>query len=145
MKLKLVRIEFHDNTTIGKLYLNGQFECYTLEDRDRLGEGLPKVYGKTAIPVGEYRLTIEHSARFKRPLPRLHNVPQFEGVLIHPGNKAEDTEGCILVGKVEKDTWIESSKLAFDALLQKLAQSKESMVLTIVREPQQISPSVHLK
>lgn len=144
MEMKLVRVEFYESNTIGKLYLDGKFECFTLEDRDRLGEGLPKLYGKTAIPVGTYRVTLELSPRFKLLLPRLHNVPQFEGVLIHPGNKAEDTEGCILVGKTEKDTWIESSKLAFGPLLEKLKQTQGSIHLAIVREPQQISPSVHL-
>lgn len=128
MQLRLIRTEFYKGNTIGKLYLNGEFECFTLEDTVRSG---PKVYGETAIPVGTYRVTLEHSPRFNRILPRLHSVPQFEGVLIHTGNKAEHTEGCILVGRSEKDTYIEESKLAFEALMTKLQQSKDEIWLTV--------------
>lgn len=131
MQLRLVRTEFYSSNTIGKLYVDGKFECFTLEDTVRTG---PKVYGETAIPVGKYRVTVELSPRFKRLLPRLHGVPQFSGVLIHSGNKAADTEGCILVGRTEKDSWIEESKIAFDALLYKLQQSKDDIYIEIVNE-----------
>lgn len=105
-----------DKTTIGHLYVDGIFECYTLEDIERK----EKVYGKTAIPTGTYKVTINWSPRFKRPMPLLLQVPGFEGVRIHPGNTEVDTEGCILVGrKAEKDRILES-RLAFDALFKKL-------------------------
>lgn len=120
MHLRLDRIEFYDHSTIGKLYVDGKFECFTLEDRDRLREGLPKVYGETAIPVGTYRITLEYSPRFKVILPRLHNVPQFEGVLIHSGNRAEHTDGCILSGTREFDSYIEESRAALKKLIAKL-------------------------
>lgn len=120
MKLRLVRSEFYSSNTIGRMYVDGIFECFTLEDTVRTG---PKVYGQTAIPKGEYRVTLEFSPHFQRILPRLHDVPQFEGVLIHIGNRAQDTEGCILVGTVERDLWVEHSKEAFDALMQKLSSA----------------------
>ena len=93
--------------TIGKMYINGEYFCDTLEDTDRgLKQDMPlselkelKEYGRTAIPTGEYFLTNEYSNRFKKMLPLIHNVPAFEGVRIHSGNTHEDTEGCILVGK----------------------------------------------
>ena len=93
--------------TIGKMYINGEYFCDTLEDTDRgLKQDMPlselkelKEYGRTAIPTGEYVLTTEYSNRFEKMLPLIHNVPAFEGVRIHSGNTHEDTEGCILVGK----------------------------------------------
>lgn len=130
MKLKLVRTEFYKTNTIGKLYVDGVFQCYTLEDTVRTG---PKVYGETAIPEGEYKITLELSPRFGTILPRLHNVPNFEGVLIHTGNKASHTEGCILVGRGEKDTYIEESKLAFAALFEKM-KSTDDITIQIVND-----------
>ena len=99
MKLLLLRDHFTNSTTLGKLYVNGIFQCYTLEDKDReLEKGNEKLYGETAIPRGSYQVIIDYSNRFKRELPRLKDVPQFEGIRIHPGNTHEDTHGCILVG-----------------------------------------------
>lgn len=118
MILRLNRIKHDPNFTIGELYVDGKWECFTLEDTVRpLGE---KVYGKTAIPVGQYRVTVNVSNRFKRLLPILHQVPQFEGVRIHPGNRPEDTEGCILVGRSKGKDAIYESRLAFNALLPKI-------------------------
>lgn len=118
LNLVLKRTVFHSDCTIGELYSNGEFECYTLEDVVRpTGE---KVYGKTAIPVGEYRVTVEYSPKFKRPMPLLHLVPHFEGVRIHTGNTAADTEGCILVGKSVAGKSLVQSKVAFAPLLEKI-------------------------
>ena len=128
MNLRLVRTEFYRGNTIGKLYVDGKFECFTLEDTVRNG---PKVYGQTAIPVGNYRVTLELSPRFQKILPRLHDVPNFEGVLIHTGNRAEQTDGCILVGRSEKDSYIEESKLAFEALMKKLSESTGEIWLRV--------------
>ena len=131
MRLKLVRTEFYRSNTIGRLYIDGVFECFTLEDAVRKG---PKVYGQTAIPEGEYCITLDFSPRFQRILPRLYHVPNFEGVLIHTGNKAEQTEGCILVGRSEKDAYIEESKLAFASLMKKLEQQKGDILIQIVND-----------
>lgn len=101
MELKVARERFSDTTTIGKLYIDGQFECYTLEDTVRQfgphGEG--KIMGQTAIPAGVYKVIINRSERFKKNMIRLLDVPFFTGILMHGGNTHEDTHGCILVGK----------------------------------------------
>ncbi|WP_071145903.1 DUF5675 family protein [Bacteroides ihuae] len=106
MKLLLKRIARKSGYTIGKLFVDGEYFCDTLEDTDRLDEGMSldeikklKQPGQTAIPEGSYKVIVNVSPKFKRLLPRLQNVPGFEGVLIHRGNTAKDTAGCILVGE----------------------------------------------
>lgn len=107
MKLKLKRRFFAEEYTIGTLSIDGVRFCDTLEDKNRdhnkdgdlndPGEG--KVYAKTAIPFGTYKVIVNHSPKFKRELPSLLDVPHFEGILIHRGNTAKDSAGCILVGE----------------------------------------------
>lgn len=107
MKLKLKRRFFAEEYTIGTLSIEGVQFCDTLEDKNRdhnkdgdlndPGEG--KVYAKTAIPFGTYTVIVNRSPKFKRELPRLLDVPHFEGILIHRGNTAKDSAGCILVGE----------------------------------------------
>lgn len=94
MRLLLKRRFKGDGYTIGSLYVNGEKFCDTLEDRVRdLAGGESKVPGETAIPEGRYRVIVNRSPKFGRDLPRLLDVPQFEGVLIHRGNTAEDSAG----------------------------------------------------
>jgi hypothetical protein len=95
MNIQLKRRYLGEGYTIGSLSIDGQYFCDTLEDAVRK----VKVYGKTAIPYGRYNIILNVSPRFGRILPRLLDVPQFDGVLIHRGNTAEDTAGCILVGE----------------------------------------------
>lgn len=107
MKLKLKRRFFAEEYTIGTLSIDGVQFCDTLEDKNRdhnkdgdlndPGEG--KVYAKTAIPFGTYKVIVNRSPKFKRDLPRLLDVPHFEGILIHRGNTDKDSAGCILVGE----------------------------------------------
>lgn len=99
MKIELKRLFIKPTYTIGKLYVDGQYFCDTLEDKVRNLSREKKVPGQTAIPSGEYEVIVNVSPRFKRKLPRLLNVPGFEGILIHRGNTPEDTAGCILVGE----------------------------------------------
>ena len=100
MRLLLKRRFKGEAHTIGTLYVDGARFCDTLEDRVRdLAGGEVKVPGETAIPEGTYRVIVNRSPKFGRDLPRLLDVPQFEGVLIHRGNSAEDSAGCILVGE----------------------------------------------
>lgn len=99
MKLELKRIALKDTYTIGRLYIDGEYFCDTLEDKVRDLSQEKKVPGETAIPAGTYKVIVNDSPRFKRKLPRLLNVPHFDGILIHRGNTPEDTSGCILVGE----------------------------------------------
>lgn len=95
MKILVQRIAKKPGYTIGRMFIDGKYFCDTLEDEVRDS----KIPGKTAIPCGEYRVIVNVSPRFGRELPRLLDVPNFEGILIHRGNTAEDTAGCILVGE----------------------------------------------
>lgn len=120
MKLTIKRQDYSDARTIGRLSIDGEPFCWTLEDKVRTG---PKVYGQTAIPSGTYGVKLTMSQRFKRVLPLLVDVPGFEGVRVHPGNSAADTEGCILVGLGRAEDSITQSRLAFDALFAKLEKA----------------------
>ena len=95
MKITVKRTFKGPEYTIGKLYIDDNYYCDTLEDTVRNGE---KIYGKTAIPAGEYKVKKTYSPRFEKKLPEILNVPGFTGVRIHAGNTAKDTEGCILLG-----------------------------------------------
>ena len=122
MELQLKRTDFLENSTIGELSVNGKLECYTLEDKVRP----VKIKGKTAIPAGRYEVIINYSQRFDRLLPLLLSVPNFEGVRIHPGNTAADTEGCILVGMTKEKEFIGQSRVAFDRLFAMLKAASET-------------------
>ena len=117
MKLKVIREASSKNATIGKLFIDDVFFCYTLEDvvRD------VKIYGETAIPTGMYEVKLTMSNRFKKVLPLLLNVKNFEGVRIHAGNTKADTHGCILVGMVRDDEEIGMSRVAMNKLMEKLS------------------------
>lgn len=117
LKLLLTREGQGVTCTHGRLYINGLFTCYTLEDTDRfLESGGVKVKAQTAIPRGTYPITIDFSARFQKQMMHVLNVPQFEGIRIHAGNTAADTEGCILVGRVRGDESIHNSTVILAAL-----------------------------
>lgn len=122
MKLLVDRIFMAKGYTIGKLYIDGKYFCDTLEDevRDLKSDGSGKVYGETAIPSGEYNIVLTRSPRFKRVLPRLLNVPFFEGILIHAGNSAKDSHGCILIGKNSKKGMVLESKKYENLLIDQL-------------------------
>jgi hypothetical protein len=132
MEMTLKRKPSNEKCTIGELLIEGEHECWTCEDivRDK------KIYGKTAVPAGRYEVVITYSNRFKRPLPLLLNVPGFEGIRIHPGNTAEDTEGCILPGNsVAPDEFsVLGSRSAFSVLFLKIKSGSEygKVFLTIV-------------
>ena len=127
MNLKLTRFEFGDTYTIGKLYVDNVFECYTLEDKVRPLE--EKILNKTAIPAGTFKVIIDMSNRFKKEMPHILNVPGFEGVRIHSGNTDKDTEGCILLGTTwTKGNFIGNSKIAFNSFFKKLLTAKEAVI-----------------
>jgi hypothetical protein len=111
MKLILLRGLTKDLTTIGQLTdEDGVHICYTLED----AICSVKKYGESCIPPGDYDIKITYSPRFKRDLPLLIDVPNYEGVRIHPGNTKEDTLGCILVGTAVEGDTVVHSRDAFD-------------------------------
>lgn len=122
MELQVKRTDFSEESTIGELSVDGQFECYTLEDKVRP----VKIAGSTAIPAGRYEVVISLSQRFGRLLPLLLNVPEFEGVRIHSGNTAANTEGCILVGKTKSENFVGQSREAFECLFDKLKAASET-------------------
>ena len=126
MKIEVKRLHRTDNSTIGELTIDGKFECYTLEDIERN----VKIKGETAIPKGTYKVIINQSNRFKRLLPLLIGVPNFEGVRIHAGNSNHDTEGCILVGQNRSVDYITKSRKAFDSLFKKM-QGAKNITITI--------------
>jgi hypothetical protein len=126
MKIEVKRLYKTENSTIGELTIDGKFECYTLEDKERA----VKIKGETAISKGTYKVIINQSNRFKKLLPLLLNVPNFEGVRIHPGNSNHDTEGCILVGQSISKDYISKSRKAFEKLFKKMQLAKE-ITLTI--------------
>lgn len=150
MELLLKRIARRETYTIGRLYVNGEMFCDTLEDTDRgLRQDMAvpvirakKRKGMTAIPTGRYRVTLDvKSPKYSKRkqydfcdgyVPRLINVPCYEGVLIHIGNYARDTEGCILVGRNTKVGAVLESTKTFRELYEVLKKAKEPIYITII-------------
>lgn len=141
MNITLNRIAKKVKYTIGKLYINDQYFCDTLEDTDRgliqsMTEqqiGSKKVYGETAIPTGTYRIIISYSNKFKKQMPLLLNVPGFAGIRIHSGNTEKDSLGCILVGKNKAVGKVLESRDTYSKLFSILqeANKKETIKITI--------------
>ena len=121
MQITVKRLHKTDTSTIGELLIDGLFECYTLEDIERP----VKIKAETAIPKGTYKVIINQSNRFKRLMPLLLNVPNFEGVRIHAGNTNHDTEGCILVGRTRSRDFIGQSRKAYEKLFKKMQAAKD--------------------
>ena len=154
MKLKVERRWPKATYTIGRLYIDGIYYCNTLEDADR---GLKwndplsfiqsrKVAGETAIPKGKYTITMNATSPkyagvawyynlCRGKMPRLLHVPGFDGILIHPGNDALDTRGCILTGKNTKVGKLTDSKACFQQvykLMKAAADKGEEITIEIV-------------
>ena len=137
MELKVIRKAKKSEYTIGRMYINGVYFCDTLEDCDRsLTQDMSleeikakKVYGKTAIPTGTYEIDMNTiSPKFKdrswaKPyggkIPRLVNVPGFDGILVHPLNNASESLGCIGCGKNSIKGMITDSTRTFHTLMSK--------------------------
>jgi hypothetical protein len=129
MELKLIRETKTNDSTIGKLYINEIYHCYTLEDTERE----IKVQNVTAIPKGRYEVIVNFSNRFQQQMPLLLKVPNFEGVRIHWGNYSKDTEGCILLGTTKAVNMIGNSRTAyakFMSVINKVSK-KEKIFITI--------------
>ena len=114
---------------LGQMDFKGAHECYTMEPAYAAPDVKPR-----CIPAGTYPLTIRFSKKFARLMPHVENVPQFDGVLIHWGNRPADTEGCILLGMQRGADLITDSQAAFDdfwALYIAAIQRGEEVWLTV--------------
>ena len=149
MILTLRRIARRPGYTIGRLYIDGEYFCDTLEDTDRglcQGQSVDalrrmKVKGSTAIPMGRYKITLNvvsprfgKRAQYQRiggRLPRLLDVPVFDGVLIHIGNTPKDTEGCILVGENKVVGQVVNSTATFYRLIDRLNAAVDDILIEI--------------
>ena len=144
MELYLKRETFTEQSTIGKLSIDGQFECFILEDKDRgLHDKMSiseieahKVFGKTCIPYGRYEIDWTMSARFKKMMPILLKTPGYSGVRIHTGNSEKDTLGCLLPGKKRANNMVTESTAATNLLYSKIQTAKsrgEKIFITITK------------
>lgn len=141
MKLELKRIALKPNYTIGKLFINGTYYCDTIEDKvidlnknGKFDDGLSKVMHQTAIPYGTFKVVVNYSPKFKRELPRLLDVPYFEGILIHNGNDQNSSSGCIIVGENKTVGKVTNSTFYMNNLTARIkdAQNKgETTTITI--------------
>ena len=152
MELTLKRRFKGEHYTIGSLSVDGQWLCDTLEDKDRgLSSTMAlceikakKVFGKTAIPTGTYRVELTYSAKFASRhwakkynglVPEILGVKGFSGVRIHPGNKPEDTDGCPLVGenkvKGQVINSVETYYKLMDNFIMPAWNNKEEIYITI--------------
>ena len=153
MELLLNRKYCKDKYTVGKLFIDGVFFSNTLEDKVRdinkngkFDNGEYKVYAETAIPYGEYEITLDVvSPKFSKnqfykevcngKVPRLLNVPHFEGILIHCGSTANNSAGCILVGNNTVKGGLTNSKETFKKLysiLDKANKNNEKIIIKII-------------
>lgn len=143
MELKLRRKFKGSDYTIGDLSINGEFFCNTIEDtvrelpvicsdtpRGRSCTCKEKVYAKTAIPAGSYKITLEYSPKYKRKMPCLHDVPHFLGILIHSGNTEVDSAGCIIVGENTVKGKVLNSRATFQRLYA-LFENEEDITIHI--------------
>lgn len=139
MELLLKRIFRGDKYTIGRLYIDGNYYCDVLEDTDRgLSNDMSeeeikriKIYGRTAIPKGTYKVEVTYSPKFKRYLPILLNVKGYTGIRIHSGNSHEDTLGCLLVGFNKEKGKVLNSRVTSDKLTALLRNCEEEIHITI--------------
>jgi len=111
MKLDVVRTQFGKDATNGMLFVDGVFECFTLEDEVRD----IKVMSETAIPLGEYEIKFRnvggfdtkykarYGSTFHKGMLELQDVPNFKYILIHTGNSDQHTAGCLLIGETQQD------------------------------------------
>lgn len=133
MELNVKRIARKDGYTIGRLFINNEYFCDTLEDTDRglkdtmqVNEILAKkVKGQTAIPTGKYDVILTFSPRFKRVLPLLLSVKGYEGVRVHAGNTNKDTEGCLLVGENKAKGQVINSRATLEKLMSILLECEK--------------------
>lgn len=129
-KIEVVAIEKKENYTLSQMFINDKYFCDVIEDaiRDE------KIYGITAIPRGTYKVIINKSVRFKKLMPLLLDVPNYEGVRIHSGNSEKDSLGCLIVGQqgyIVGKRAVLNSRVTFDKLMKRLKDETDiSITLT---------------
>lgn len=143
MKLELVRAYKNDQYTIGHLYIDNLYFCDTIEDVDRGasqemhwhrtgetgywedsdGNKIEKIYGRTAIPAGDYYINVTYSPKFSRDLPLIMGVKGFQNIRIHSGNTEKDSLGCIIVGKNKVKGQVIKSKDTLNELMLKINEA----------------------
>lgn len=150
MKILVDRKYKKDLYTISNLYIDDKYFCNTIEDTDR---GLTqttslaeikknKIPSKTAIPSGIYKVTLDivspkysknsyYQSICKSKLPRLLNVPGFDGILIHCGNTEKDSAGCLIVGENKVKGKVINSKATFEKLYKELLKDKNNITIEI--------------
>jgi Family of unknown function (DUF5675) len=127
MKFQLHRTYPKEGYTIGDFFVDNEdgiapvWLFNILEDKVRPIE--EKVFGETAIPAGDYKMIVDYSPKFKKNIPHILNVPGFDGIRIHPGNDAEDTEGCLLPGINDEPGKVHQSTKCFMKLMTLLLNS----------------------
>ena len=134
--IRVERFLFSPNSTVSKCVIDGRL-MYFLEDKDRgLKDSMTlteinakKIFAVTAIPEGRYEVIINMSNRFKKLMPLLLKVKGFEGIRIHAGNTAADTEGCLIAGFKYSTDFVGDSRLAYSFLFNYLeSQLKKGKV-----------------
>lgn len=124
MKLSLIRQAPHSSAVPGTLWVNGKFECHTLENASVL------------VPVGFYPLTVYFSPHAGHLVPLIQAVPGRDYIEMHCGNKFSDSKGCVLVGQEYSPDTLKSSRLAFAHLMpqvQAAYDQHEQMMIEIVQ------------
>lgn len=143
MEIRVKRIARKDGYTIGRMSLNEEYFCDTLEDTDRGQKSTmseeeilsKKRKGITAIPTGKYDVILTFSPRFKRVLPLLLNVPGYQYIRVHNGNRPDSTEGCLLVGENKVKGQVLNSRATLEKLMSILLEcEKRKEKVTILIE-----------
>ena len=135
MLITVKRKWYTEKSTTGVMSVNGVRCAFTLEDTKR-DDGV-KVDGATAIPAGEYKVVLDLSARFKRIMPHIMDVPGFSGIRIHKGNNDSDTHGCILIGLHKGFDEIYDCSKVFDNLvaqIQSAVNNNEEIKIWIIND-----------
>lgn len=130
MEIVVIRKTFTKVSTISDVLINGEFQCYGLEDADRgLKKSMPihqikelKVFAQTAIPEGKYEMIVNFSNRFQQYMPLLLEVPGFDGIRIHSGNTALHSEGCLLLGQTVGNDFVGNSRIAYRSFMKKVRE-----------------------
>lgn len=147
MEILLVRNTFTNDYTEGKLFINGAYVCDAIEDADRgLDQSMSedvilskKVYGKTAIPTGRYKVIIDWSNKFQKNLIHILDVRGFEGIRCHSGNSAGDSYGCVICGVKKAQGWVGDSRKTYAVLhnmIEGALQRGEAVYITIEKAAQ---------